>query len=469
MRGTADSGFVRGLGLWDATAVVAGSMIGSGVFIVAADIARQFDAPVLLLGVWLLTAAMTVIGALSYGELAAMMPQAGGQYVYLREAYGPLAGFLYGWTLFTVIQTGTIAAVAVAFAKFTAVLVPGLDVHWQLGPLPISAQQCLGIAVIALLTATNCNGLRTGRWVQNVFTTTKVGSLLLLVVFGLLFGRHAGAVRANLDGFWGAGGFHVGILPICGAAMVGALFSADAWNNITFAAAEVRDPARTIPASLAIGTIVVMVLYLAANLVYLATLPLHGDPTGADALARGIQYATGDRVATAAMEVMLGPAGAVIMAVGIMISTFGCVNGLTLAGARVYYAMARDGLFFATTGHLNRRAVPAAALVFQGLWASALVLSGTYGDLLDYVIFAALLFYALTAGAIFVLRRARPDAPRPYRAIGYPWLPGLYILLSSLILLDLLIVKPRYTWPGLLIVASGIPVYYAWRARRPAR
>jgi APA family basic amino acid/polyamine antiporter len=456
---------IRGLGLWDATAVVAGSMIGSGVFIVGADIARQVGSPAWFLAVWLLTAFMTVIGALTYGELAGMMPQAGGQYVYLREAYGPLAGFLYGWTLFTVIQTGTIAAVAVAFAKFTAVLVPGLDTSFALGPLALSAQQLLAIVVIATLTGINCNGLHTGRRVQNLFTVTKIGSLLLLVGLGLILGRQEHAIDINLQHLWGEGPSGWALLPLIGAAMVGALFSSDAWNNITFAAAEVRDPARTIPASLAIGTISVSVLYLLANLVYLAALPLQGDPAGLTATERGIQHATSDRVATAALEVMLGPTGATVMALGIMISTFGCVNGLVLAGARVYYAMARDGLFFPVAGYLNTRRVPAAALLFQGLWAAVLALSGTYGDLLDYVVFAALLFYALTAAAVFVLRRRRPDAPRPYRSAGYPLLPGLYIILSALILIDLLVVKPNYTWPGLVIVLSGIPVYYGWRRR----
>jgi APA family basic amino acid/polyamine antiporter len=458
--------FVRGLGLWDATAVVAGSMIGSGIFIVSADIARQVGAPGWLLLVWLIAGAMTIIGALSYGELAAMMPHAGGQYVYLREAYGPLVGFLYGWTLFMVIQTGTIAAVAVAFAKFTAVLFPALDASWHLGPVPISAQQCLAIVVIGVLTATNSTGLRTGRVVQNVFTATKVGSLLALVMFGLAIGYRHDAVAANLSAFWGQPALSASLFPLIGAAMVGALFSADAWNNITFAAAEVRDPARTVPLSLAIGTTLVIALYLAANVVYLVALPLHGEPSAATLGGRGIQFAQSDRVATAAMEVMLGAPGAVIMALGIMISTFGCENGLILAGARVYWAMARDGLFFPVAGYLNTRGVPGAALVFQGVWACLLTLSGTYSDLLDYVIFAALLFYVLTVAGIFILRRTRPSAPRPYRAIGYPLVPAAYIALAALIMIDLLVVKPRYTWPGLLIVASGVPVFSWWRARR---
>jgi APA family basic amino acid/polyamine antiporter len=458
--------FVRGLGLWDATAVVAGSMIGSGIFIVSADIARQVGAPGWLLVVWGLSALMTIIGALSYGELAAMMPHAGGQYVYLREAYGPLAGFLYGWTLFLVIQTGTIAAVAVAFAKFTAVLLPMFDVVFHIGPAPLSAQQGLAIAVIAILTAANCNGLHTGRWVQNVFTATKVGALLALILFGALVGRNATAIGANFGNFWGSAPFSASLLPLVGAAMVGALFSSDAWNNITFAAAEVRDPARTVPRSLMIGTGLVSALYVAANFVYLAALPLVGEAGGATPLARGIQFAASDRVATAAVEVTLGPAGAMLMALAIMISTFGCVNGLVLAGARVYYAMAQDGLFFPVAAFLNTRRVPAAALVLQGIWAALLTLSGTYSDLLDYVIFAALLFYLLTVGAVFILRRTAPEVARPYRAVGFPVIPAAYLVLAALIMLDLLVVKPRYTWPGLLIVGSGVPVFYWWRARR---
>jgi len=457
--------FVRGLGLADATAVVAGSMIGSGVFIVSADIARQVGAPGWLMLVWGLTGVMTIIGALSYGELAAMMPHAGGQYVYLREAYGPLVGFLYGWSLFLVIQTGTIAAVAVAFAKFTAVLLPVLDAQLHVGGWTVTAQQCLAIVVIAVLTGANCDGLHTGRLVQNVFTLTKVGSLGALVIFGLALGRDAGAISENWRDVWGPPSLSWGLLPTCGAAMVGSLFSSDAWNNITFAAAEVRDPARTVPRSLVIGTALVTVLYVSANVVYLAVLPLHGTAGAGAAMARGIQFAISDRVGTAAMEVMLGQPGALVMAVGIMISTFGCVNGIILAGARVYYAMAQDGVFFSVAGMLNTRRVPAAALVLQGLWASLLALTGTYSDLLDYVIFAALLFYALTVGGIFVLRRTRPQAPRPYRAWGYPVVPALYITLATLIMIDLLIVKPRYTWPGLLIVASGAPVFAWWRRR----
>lgn len=453
---------VRGLRLWDATAIVAGSMIGSGVFIVSADIARQVGAPAWLLAVWGITGVMTVAGALSYGELAAMMPHAGGQYVYLREAYGPLVGFLYGWTLFLVIQTGTIAAVAVAFAKFTAVMFPGLDGVLRVAAVPIRGQQVVALAVILVLTAVNCSGLRTARFLQNLFTLTKVGALVALVGCGLLMTWNSGAATANASRFWAPPPFSASMLPVFGAAMVGALFSSDAWNNITFAAGEVENPARVVPASLGIGTVLVTLLYLAANVVYLTALPIDGHPDGTTPLERGIAHAAGDRVGTAATEVMLGPPGTAVMAAAIMVSTFGCLNGLILAGARVYFAMANDRLFFRFAAFLNTRAVPAAALIMQGAWACALTLSGTYGDLLDYVIFAALLFLSLTVAALFVLRRTRPDAPRPYRAIGYPLLPAGYVVAASLVMLDLLVLKPRYTWPGLLIVVSGVPVYRFW-------
>lgn len=451
--------FARVLGLWDATAIVAGSMIGSGIFLVSADIARQVQAPAYLLGVWVLTALLTILGALTYGELAAMMPRAGGQYVYLREAYGSLVGFLYGWTLFTVIQTGTIAAVAVAFARFTAVLFPWLE-STPAGAFSLDRQRVLAIAVIALLTWANTTGIHTGRWVQNIFTAGKVGALLLLIVLGALFAPVRGAGTVNWQWFWGKEEISLLVLlPAFGAAMVGALFSADAWNNVTFAAAEVRRPERTVPLSLVLGAAGVTGLYVLANVVYLAILPLWGEAQAAAVLERGIAHASHDRVATAAMEVLFGPTGTWMMALAIMLSTFGCANGLILAGARVYHAMAHDGLFFRVAGYLNTRRVPGAALVMQGVWASLLVLSGTYSDLLDYVIFAALLFYALTAGAVFVLRVREPERPRPYRALGYPWLPALYILLTSAILVDLLVMKPRYTWPGLGLVVAGVPVY----------
>jgi APA family basic amino acid/polyamine antiporter len=457
-------GLIKGLGLFDATTLVIGAMIGSGIFIVSADIARQVNSPGLLILVWLVTAALTVIGALSYGELAAMMPQAGGQYVYLREAFGPLFGFLYGWTLFLVIQTGTIAAVAVAFAKFSAVFFPALAWSPQegylirLGRSGINEQQLLAIAVVVLLTWVNTRGIRTGAVVQNVFTVAKAASLLGLVVLGLLAGTNPQAVAVNFTDFWRGMGWTFDTVRLVGVAMVGALFSADAWNNITFTAGEVRNPRRNVPLALGLGTGIVCALYVCTNLVYLKLLPL-----------ASIQTAPEDRVATAAAGVIFGPVAVQVMAAAVMISTFGCINGLALAGARVYYAMALDGLFFRSVAQVHPRFhTPAVSLVVQCVWACLLTLSGTYGDLLDYVIFAVVLFYILTIAGIFVLRRKRPDVERPYRALGYPWVPGLYIAAAGLIEILLLLYKPKYTWPGLIIVLLGVPVYFLWK-RRAAR
>ena len=477
--------FRRALGLFDGTMLVIGSMIGSGIFIVSADIARTVGGGGWLLVIWLVTGLMTVTGALAYGELAGMMPHAGGQYVYLREAYNPLVGFLYGWTLFLVIQTGTIAAVGVAFAKFTAVLFPGLGetaVLFQAGPVKLTAQRLVAILNVAVLTFINTRGIVGGKWIQNTFTSAKTLALVALIALGLGAGISLGVFRDNLGTFWnaattraGSGGLSVeplaglALLGALGAAMVGSLFSSDAWNNVTFTAGETVNPRRNIPLSLAIGTGSVTLLYILANVSYLAVLPVAGAPDAADAAGRGIQFAAADRVATAAMSVIMGPAAAVVMAVLIMISTFGCNNGLILSGARVYYAMARDGVFFRSAGRLNTRSVPGAALIVQGVWACLLCLSGTYGDLLDYVIFAVLLFYVLTVAGIFILRRTRPDAERPYRAFGYPVLPVLYIAAALAISVDLLILKPAYTWPGLGIVLFGIPVFYAWKVSRPAR
>ncbi len=464
--------------------IVVGSMIGSGIFIVSADIARTVGSPGLLLVVWALTGVMTVIGALSYGELAGMMPRVGGQYVYLREAYSPLLGFLYGWTLFLVIQTGTIAAVAVAFAKFTAVIIPSLgesNIVLSAGGLNISASQLVAIGCIALLTFVNMQGLREGKTVQNIFTITKTTALLGLIVLGLIVGSGSSALTANLSNFWSATWTHIQdgkilsveslswmMIPAAiGAAMVGSLFSSDSWHGITFTSTEVINPKRTLPLSMAMGAGIVILLYLLANVSYILLLPLTGSPESLDVAGRGIQFAASDRVGTAAASVIFGEAGAAIMAVLIMISTFGCNNGLILAGARVYYAMAQDGLLFSAAGKLNSRNVPAFALAAQGVWASLLCLSGTYGDLLDYVIFAVLLFYALTVSGIFVLRMKRPEVERPYKAFGYPVLPALYVLLASALCIDLLVLKPLYTWPGLGIVALGIPVYY-FAAKRKA-
>ena len=457
--------FVRAITRLDATALVIGSMIGSGIFIVSADIGRQVASPGLLLAVWVLAGITTVIGALTYTELAAMFPAAGGQYVYLREGISPLFGYLYGWTLFLVIQTGTIAAVLVAFARFTSVFFPslspdvflGFTLHLPSGPIDVglSPQRVLAIAVVIVLTWINVRGVRTAAIIQTSLTILKVASLAGLIAAGLLIGRNAQALAANFGaGFWSPpGGLHLAILPAIGAAMVGALFSMDAWNNVGFAGSELKNPRRDLPFAMVAGVTTVTVLYLLANLGYLSVLPLSG-----------VTSAPQDRVATAVLQVVFGGAGLAIMAAAIMISTFGCSNGLILSGARVYFTMARDGLFFRRAGTLNpKRQTPAFALVIQAVWTCVLCLSGTYSQLLDYVIFAALLFYLLTAVSLFALRRTRPQAERPVPAPGYPWLPALYILITGAIAVDLLIVKPRYTWPGLVIVALGVPVYFAWR------
>ncbi len=475
-----DRGFRRELRLFDSTMIVVGSMIGSGIFIVSADIARTVGSPGYLLLVWLLTGCITVTAALSYGELAGMMPHAGGQYVYLREAYNPLVGFLYGWTLFTVIQTGTIAAVAVAFAKFTAVLIPALGedvVVCSMGGLAVTAARLVAIGSILVLTFFNMRGIHGGRILQNVFTIAKSAALLGLILLGILVGRNVAAIGANFGDLWHAAWTHLSagagvtveplsgtlLLAALGVAMVGSLFSSDAWNNITFTAGEVVNPKRTIPWSLALGTGIVTLLYISANVAYLLVLPLAGDPQGGDALTRGIQFATHDRVATAAAQIIFGTPAAVIMAALIMISTFGCNNGLILAGARVSYAMARDGLFFRRAAALNARGVPATALLFQAVWAALLCLSGTYSDLLDYVVIAVLIFYILTVSGIFILRKRRPDAERPYKALGYPVLPALYIAAAAAISIDLLIFKYDNTRWGVLIVAIGIPIYFLWK------
>ena len=437
------------LGLLDATALVAGSMIGSGIFIVSADIARRLPAPGWLLVVWMLAGLLTVAGARSYGALAAAMPRAGGQYAYLVELYGPLAGFLYGWTLVLVIQTGTIAAVAVAFAKFTGVLVPDLPV------------KAVAIAAILLLTAINARGLEAGRRVQNAFTATKVLTLLGVIAFGLAFGDPA-ARAANLAAPPFATGLGLGdALPLVGAAMVGALFSSTAWPNVTFTAAETLEPRRTVGRALVLGTSLVCTLYVATNVAYLNVLPLTGSPDGADAAARGIQYATADRVGTAVVERLAGSGwGPGVMAVAVMISTFGCANGLVLAGARVAWAMAGDGFLPAPVGRLNARRVPGVALWLQGAWASLLALSGRYGDLLDYVVIAELLFYLLAVGGLFVLARRTRTPPS---GVGYPWLQAGYVVAVTVLVIDLLITKPAYTWGSVAVVLSGLPVYFLVR------
>jgi len=453
------TGLIKGLGLLDSTTLVMGSMIGSGIFIVSADIARQVRSPGLLIMTWVITALLTIVAALSYGELAAAMPHAGGQYVYLREAFGPLSGFLYGWTLFTVIQTGTIAAVAVAFAKFTGVFFAAISAHNYLvgsGKLGITTQQLLAIAMLVLLTLVNTRGVRTGAAVQNTFTIAKVGALLGLVGLGVLFGRNPVAIHENFGDFWRNADWTLAAIRITGVAMVGALFSSDAWNNVTFTAGEVRNPKRNLPLSLALGVGLVSLLYLACNFVYLSVLPL-----GA------IASAPEDRVATAVASGILGPIAVKVMAAAIMVSTFGCLNGMILAGARVYYAMALDGLFFRPVARLDPvHRTPVVSLAVQCVWACLLTLSGRYSDLLDYVIFAVLLFYMLTIAGLFRLRLTRPDLPRPYRAFGYPVLPALYIVAAGVIEVLLLLYKPNYTWPGLLLVILGVPIYYLSRLIR---
>lgn len=483
-----DTEFTRGLGLYDSTMVVAGSMIGSGIFLVSADMARTIGSPGWMLVAWLIAGLLTITAALSYGELAAMMPRAGGQYVYLREAFSPLWGFLYGWTLFLVIQSGTIAAVAVGFARYTGVLVPWFsEDHYLIAPihltagyaLSLSTAQLLAVLLIALLSWTNTRGLEYGRIIQNVFTTAKGGALLALVAAGLLIGRNTAAVSDNFGNLWGARGVS-DIVPGLSAmssfglfvglcvAQTGSLFSADAWNNITFTAGEVKDPRRNIPLSLAFGTMLVIGLYLLANLAYLVTLPWDL-----------VQHAPSDRVATATLDVVFPGAGATIMAVGIMISTFGCDNGLLLAGARAYYAMARDGLFFKGAGTLNSTKVPAGGLLLQGIWSAFLVLPRTYNpatqsygnlysNLLDYVVSAALIFYILTIAGVFRLRSTRPDVERPYKAFGYPVIPALYIVGASVILVSLFVYRTSTTWPGLVIVLLGVPVYFYWRRQNRA-
>jgi APA family basic amino acid/polyamine antiporter len=467
---------VKGLRLLDATTIVMGSMIGSGIFIVAAEGAREVASPTLFMLTWVISGLMTVIAAVTYGELAAMMPRAGGQYVYLREAFGPLSGFLYGWTLFLIIQTGTQAAVAVAFGKFLGVFVPWVSaqnlllnfgqvsVTGHMIALTLSSQQLIGILAIFLLSAANITGLRTGAWLQNIFTVLKVGALLGLVALGIWWvsGSHALPApppTASAETHWGWA-----TLTVVSVALVGPLFSSDAWNNVTFTGAEVVNPKRNLPLALLFGTIGVCSLYLACNWVYLRVLPFFGSPQGTSPLERGIQYAAEDRVGTAAMQVILGNPGALVMAAAIMISTFGCLNGLILAGARVYYAMAKDGLFFRKVARINPKYhTPAISLVVQALWASLLTLSGTYTELLDYVIFAVVLFYILTIAAVFHLRRTRPDAARPYRAWGYPVLPALYILFAFFVEWALLFHKTQRSLAGLGIVALGIPVFYFWR------
>ena len=479
-----DTGFVRGLNLFDSTMVVIGVMIGSGIFIVSADMSRMIGSPGWMLMAWVLTGVLTITAALSYGELASMLPHAGGMYIYLREAFSPLWGFLYGWTLFTVIQTGTIAAVAVAFARFLSIVFPPVaEGRYLIPPIHItegyavslSTAQLVAIAIIAVLTWTNSRGLEYGKIVQNLFTTAKTAALAALIVAGLALGWNHMAVAVNFTDMFRlgaydpslgveAGGIFGLVVALC-VAQSGSLFSADSWHDVTIVAGEVKDPRRTLPLAMALGCTAVIALYILANVAYLVVLPLPA-----------IQHAPSDRVATAMLQQIFPGYGPVLMAVAIMISTFGCVNSLVLAGARATYAMAQDGLFFKEAGRLNAAHVPGWSLVVQGIWAAVLVLPRTYdprtgeygnlySNLLDYVISAALLFYILTIAGVFRLRKTRPDAARPYRVPGYPFIPALYILGAATVLVMLFAYRPATTWPGLAIIVIGAVVYGAIRKR----
>jgi APA family basic amino acid/polyamine antiporter len=467
--------FKQSLGLMDATMVVAGSMIGSGIFIVSADITRYVGSAGWLVVVWAITGFMTIIAAVSYGELSAMFPKAGGQYVYLKEAFNPLAGFLYGWSFFAVIQTATIAAVGVAFSRFTAYLIPAVgedNILMNLGFIKISAAQLLAIALILFLTWTNSKGIKGGKIIQTTFTTTKLLSLFGLIILGFLLTKQSfwtenwntglNAMQLEQDA---AGGFiktgnwtsisGTVLIGAIAAAMVGSIFSSDAWNNVTFIAGEIKNPKRNIGLALFFGTLIVTLIYISANLMYLNVLPLSG-----------IAFPEGERVAVAASNAIFGNAGAYIIAIMIMISTFGCNNGLILAGGRVYYTMANDGLFFKKTGELNKNAVPEYAMWAQAIVACLLCLSGRYGDLLDMVSFVVVLFYALTILGIFILRKKRPEMERPYKAFGYPVLPAIYIILAITFCYFLITMKPKYAGIGLGIVLAGIPLYYLAVSRK---
>jgi APA family basic amino acid/polyamine antiporter len=472
----------RSLGLIDATSLVAGSMIGSGIFIVTAAMARDIGSAAWLLVIWLVTGLLTMTAALSYGELAGMMPNAGGQFVYIQRAYGRLTSFLYGWTVFTVIQTGVIAAVAVAFANYSAVFFPFLEnTIFTVGEnFVFSNKQVLAMASIILLTYINTRGVKTGKSIQLFFTSAKLIALFSLIILGLYVGLKTDVLANNFANMWDA---HktvlnpdgtvtvtqlvgVAILGAAGATIINSLFSSDAWNNVTFIAGEIKEPKKNIPRSLFLGTFIVTVIYMLANLAYLALLPMQGTPNSGSVLNEGIMFAQQDRVGAAAASIIFGNIGVFIMAGLIMISTFGCNSGLVLSGGRLFYAMAKDRLFFKKAGELNKNDVPAKALWVQGIWACLLCISGKYGDLLTYATFASLLFYILTILGVFILRKKEPDAERPYKAFGYPVIPAIYIIVAMAICVTLLVYDTFNTALGLGIVALGIPVYYLFMNKK---
>jgi len=464
------------LNLLNATSIVAGSMIGSGIFIVTAAMSRDLGSSGWMLFTWFLTGLLTVAAALSYGELAGMMPNAGGQYVYIQRAYGKLVSFLYGWTVFTVIQTGVIAAVAVAFANYTSVFIPKLETElFSIGSFTtITFKQVMAIISVVLLTYINTKGIQNGKKLQLLFTVAKLFALFALIIFGLYVGLQTDILSQNFENPWNAfktilnedgTSMTIGITGLAlagavGTTIINSLFSSDAWNNVTFIAAEIKDPKKNIPRSLFLGTLIVTIIYLLANLAYLSLLPMNGNPNGTTVLEKGIMFASEDRVGAAAANMIFGNVGVFIMAGLIMISTFGCNSGLILSGGRLFYAMSKDGLFFKQAGELNSHNVPEKALWFQCVWASILCLSGKYGDLLTYSTFASLLFYILTIYGIFILRKKEPNAERPYKAFGYPFIPILYIIITGAICITLLINDTKNTGLGLLIVLLGIPVYY---------
>lgn len=468
--------FKRELGLLNATSLVAGSMIGSGIFIVTAAMARDVGSAAWLLVIWLVTGLLTMSAALSYGELAGMMPNAGGQFVYIQRAYGKLMSFLYGWTVFTVIQTGVIAAVAVAFANYTAVFFPILENKlFTIGEsYAFSNKQILAMISIVLLTYINTKGVQSGKTLQLIFTIAKLFALFALIVLGLYVGLQTDVLSSNFDNMWDASKTvlnedgtvtvtklaGIALLGAMGATIINSLFSSDAWNNVTFIAGEIKDPKKNIPRSLFLGTLIVTIIYILANVAYLALLPINGTPIAESVANNGIMFASQDRVGAAAANVIMGNIGVFVMAGLIMISTFGCNSGLILSGGRLFYAMSKDGLFFKQASELNKNDVPEKALWLQCIWACILCISGKYGDLLTYSTFASLLFYILTIYGIFILRKKEPDAERPYKAFGYPVIPAVYILVTSLICITLLIYDTKSTGLGLLIVGLGIPVYY---------